>query len=161
MTGDAAARKPPERKPVYPAEQRKEALRLHREVGPAKASRECGIPAATIRSWAYREGVSTTVPPSEQTRAATDAARRSWAQRRLELSEQTGAAAADLLERIRRAKRATDVRALATAYAALVEKGQLLDGSVTSRVEVEGGDRLERVKAIRDDLAMRREAKTG
>lgn len=83
------------------------------------------------------------------------------AQRRLELAGKTGAAAADLLERIRAARKPTDVRALATAYATLVEKGQLLDGAVTARVEVSEGDRLERVKAIRDDLAMRREAKTG
>lgn len=145
----------------YSPEQREEALRLYRELGAAEAARRCDLPAATIRSWAHRNGIATTVPPSEQTRAATDAARLSWAQRRHALAESTGAAAADLLERIRAAKKPADVRALSLAYAALIEKGQLLDGSVTSRVEVEGGDRLERVKAIRDDLATRREAKTG
>ncbi len=141
MNGDAA------RKPLYTAEQREEALRLYREVGAAEASRECGINAATIRSWAHRDGIATTVSPSEQTKAATDAARRSWTQRRQELSEATGAAAADLLQRIGATKKPTDVRAL--------------DGSPSSRVEVSGEDRLERVKQLRDDLAMRREAKTG
>ena len=155
MNGDAA------RKPLYTAEQRAEALRLYRELGAAEAARQCGINAATTRSWAHRDGIATTVAPSEQTKAATDAARRSWTQRRQELSEATGAAAADLLERIGATKKPTDVRALATAFSDLVEKGQLLDGSPSSRVEVSGEDRLERVKRLRDDLAMRRAAKSG
>ena len=99
------------------------------------------------------------MPPSEQTKAATDAARLSWAQRRIELANEIGAVAADLLGRIRAAKKATDVRALATAYAALVEKGQLLDGAVTARVEVAEGERRERVQVLRDQVAERRAAK--
>ena len=89
-------------------------------------------------------------PASEQTRAATDAARRSWAQRRIELASETGAVAADLLERIRGARKATDVRALATGFAALVEKGQLLDGAPSERVEVSEVERRERVLALRE-----------
>lgn len=155
MKGDAA------RKPPYTDEQREEALRLYADHGPGEASRRCNIPSATIRSWAHRAGLSHSGPVSEQTKAATDAARLSWAQRRFELARETGAAAADLLERIRAARKSTDVRALATAYAALVEKGQLLDGAVTQRVEVAEGERVERVKALRDQLAERRAARTG
>ncbi len=142
-------------------QQRKDALRLYVELGPAEAGRRCEIPAATIRSWAHRAGVSANVPPSEQTRAATDAARLSWAQRRAELSRETGAVAAELPERIRTATKASDVRALATGYSVLVEKGQLLDGAVTDRVEISEGERRERVKAMRDELAARRDAKAG
>lgn len=67
----------------YTDDQRAEALRLYRDVGAAEAGRRCEIPSATIRSWARRGGVSPERPASEQTRAATDAARRSWAQRRI------------------------------------------------------------------------------
>ena len=145
----------------YTPEQRADALRLYREIGPAKASRECGIPAATIRSWAHRNGIATTVPASEQTKAATDAARRSWAQRRHELAEKTGAAADDLLERIRTTRNPSHVRALAQAFAVTVEKGQLLDGSPSERVEVSESERIDRVRAMRDEVAARRAARTG
>jgi hypothetical protein len=66
--------------------------------------------------------------------------------------------AAELLERIRRARKGSEVRALATAFAALVEKGQLLDGAATDRVGYSESERRERVKAMRDDLAARRAA---
>ena len=155
MTGDAA------RKPPYTSEQRDEALRLHREKGPAKASQETGIPSATIRSWAHRSGVATTVPPSEQTKAATDAARLSRAQRRAKLAEDTGAVAAELLERIRGTRKATDVRALANGFGERVAKAQLLDGGPSERVEVSEGERREQVTKLRDEIAARREAKTG
>ena len=145
----------------YTEEQKAEALRLYREVGAAEASRQCGVNSATLRVWAHRAGLAGHVPPSEQTKAATDAARRSWAQRRLELAEETGAAAADLLARIRKAKRATDVRALADAYKNLVVQGQLLDGAVTERVEVSENERIDRVRAMRDEVAARRAARTG
>ena len=155
MTGDAA------RKPPYSSEQREEALRLYREIGSANASRECGVPAATIRSWAHRDGIATTVPPSEQTRAATDAARLSRAQRRLKLAEEAGAVAVELLERIGGTRKATDVRALATGFGELVAKAQLLDGGPSERVEVSEGERRERVAKLRDEIAARRQAKTG
>ena len=106
-----------------------------------------------------RAGRTTRVPPSHKTRAATDAARRSWAEHRLELAAKTGAVADELLGRILAARRASDVRALATGFAALVEKGQLLDGGATERVELPEAERVERVKALRDQLAERRAAK--
>lgn len=58
-------------------------------------------------------------------------------------------------------KKATDVRALATGFAALVEKDQLLDGAVTARVEEAEGERHERVQELRDQLAERRAARRG
>jgi transposase-like protein len=146
---------------TYTPEQREEALRLVAEHGPAEASRRLTIPAGTVRSWAWRYGVATPVPESERTRAATDAAKLSWAQRRLELAKETGAVAADLLERIREATKAADVRSLASGFGVLVEKAQLLDGAVTERVEISDGERRERVAAMRDEIAARRSAKSG
>jgi len=140
---------------TYTPEQREEALRLIAEVGPAEASRRLEIPAGTIRSWAWRHGVATPVPESERTRAATDAAKLSWAQRRLELGRETGAVASELLDRIREATKAADVRSLATAFGVVVEKAQLLDGAATERVEISESERRERVLALRDELAAR------
>jgi len=143
----------------YTPEQRAEALRLIASVGPAEASRRLEIPAGTTRSWAWRHGVATPVPESERTRAATDAAKLSWAQRRLELGRETGRVASELLERMRDATKAADVRSLATAFAVVVEKAQLLDGAATERVEISEADRRERVAALRDEVAARRAAK--
>ena len=152
MDGDKSKR-------TYTPAQRKEALALYEEHGPAEASRRTGIPSPTIRTWAMRDGRTTRVPPSHKTRAATGAARRSWAEHRLELAAKTGAVADELLGRILAARRASDVRALATGFAALVEKGQLLDGGATERVELSEAERIERVRALRDQLAERRAAK--
>jgi hypothetical protein len=146
---------------IYTPEQREDALRLIADVGPAEASRRLEIPAGTTRSWAWRHGVATPVPESERTRAATDAAKLSWAQRRLELARETGAVASELLERMRDATKAADVRSLATAFGVVVEKAQLLDGAATERVEISEADRRERVAALRDEVAARRSARDG
>lgn len=145
----------------YTDAQRQEALALYREHGPAEASRRTGIPGATIRSWAHRSGEEAS-EGAGRTRAATEAARLSWAQRRAQLCDATGSVAAEVLDRIRASKKANDARALAQTYGVLVDRAQLLDGGVTGRLEVSGPEDLrEKVQSLRDDLAARRLGKAG
>lgn len=146
---------------AYTDEQRAEALKLYRELGPAEASRRTGVKSATIRSWAHRSGEAGS-EGAEQTRAATETARLSWAQRRAELTDETGAVAAAILDRIKVSKRSSDARALAQAFSVLIDRAQLLDGGVTSRVELSDPEDLAaRVRGLRDDLAARREKAGG
>jgi len=146
---------------TYTPEQKDAALALYREHGPAEAGRRTGIPGATIRSWAHRSAEDAS-EGAEQTRAATEAARLSWAQRRAQLTDETGTVAAQMLERIKVSKRSSDARALAQAFSVLIDRAQLLDGGATSRVEVaDPEDLAARVRGLRDDLATRRLGKAG
>lgn len=77
---------------TYTAAERKRALDLYAEQGPAAAARAAGIPAATIRSWAKRNGAQPL--RDERTRAGTEAARLTWEQRRAELTVRLGEVAA-------------------------------------------------------------------
>lgn len=112
---------------TYTDEEKQEALELYRQDGPAAASRKTGIKSATIRSWAHRNGEAGS-EGAEQTRAATETARLGWAQRRAELTDETGAVAAAILDRIKVSKRSSDARALAQAFSVLIDRAQLLDG---------------------------------
>ncbi len=146
---------------AYTDEEKKEALALRRTHGPAEASRRTGIKCATIRSWAHRSAEDAS-EGAEQTRAATEAARLSWAQRRAELTDETGAVAAAILDRIKVSRRSSDARALSQAFSVLIDRAQLLDGGATSRVEVSDPEDLAaRVRGLRDDLAARREKAAG
>lgn len=146
---------------AYTDEEKQEALELYRQHGPADASRRTGIKSATIRSWAHRNGEAGS-EGAEQTRAATETARLSWAQRRAELTDETGAVAAAILDRIKVSRRSSDARALAQAFSVLIDRAQLLDGGATSRVEVSDPEDLAaRVRGLRDDLAARREKAAG
>jgi len=146
---------------AYTDEEKKEALALRRTHGPAEASRRTGIKCATIRSWAHRSAEDAS-EGAEETRAATETARLSWAQRRAELTDETGAVAAAILDRIKVSRRSSDARALAQAFSVLIDRAQLLDGGATSRVEVaDPEDLAARVRGLRDDLATRRLGKAG
>jgi len=142
----------------YTDAQRKAALALHVEHGPAEAARQTGVPAATIKSWARRRGVRT-ASRDHPMREAVAVAELSWARRRARLTDDTGAAAAEVLERLRHSTHALEAHRLAMTYAALVEKAQLLAGSATARLEVSEDERRSRVKEMRDELAARRESK--
>jgi transposase-like protein len=109
---------------TYTPEQRAEALQLVAEVGAAEVGRRLDIPGATIRAWARKAGMAASAPVSEPTRAATDAARRSYAERRTEIARETGAVASDLLDRIRSAGKPSDVRALASGFGTLIDKAR-------------------------------------
>ena len=80
---------------TYTSEQRTEALVLHVEHGPAEASRRCGIPVTTIRSWAKRAGK--TSPRADRAAAGAEAARKTWAQRRAEVALRSGEGTAPLM----------------------------------------------------------------
>ncbi len=139
----------------YEPEQKERALALYVEHGPSEASRRCGIPSATIRSWAKRAHKSS--PRAERAIAGAEAARLTWAQRRAEVARRSGDAAAELIERVRQTPKAREAADWARAFAIAVDKAQLLDGGATGRVEVSSAeDRERRVAQLRDDLAARR-----
>lgn len=85
-------------KRVYTPNQKARALKLYTEHGPAHASRQTGIPRATISKWASRGGV--TVARNEKTRAATEAAVASRAVLRERARDLMAQRTVDLLERI-------------------------------------------------------------
>lgn len=138
-------------------EERAHALDAYLDFGPAEASRRSGVPSGTIRSWAHRAGL--TGPAHGRTAAATEAAQVAWASRRLALTDETGEAAAEVLARLRVARKSLDAQRFAAAFASLIEKAELLSGGATSRLEIPEDDLRERVQGLRDDIAARREAK--
>lgn len=142
----------------YTDAQRKAALALHVEHGPTEAARQTGIPDATIKSWARRRGVRT-ASRDHPMREAVAVAELSWARRRARLTDDTGTAAAEILERLRSARTALEAHRLAMTLGILIEKCQLLDGSATARLEVSDEARRARVGELRDELASRRESK--
>jgi hypothetical protein len=117
-------------------------------------SDEHGVATSTISNWAKTAGIESA--GAEQVAAAVAATKVAWTQRRGELVDALGEAAAELLEKARRAP-ARDAQALMTAVAIGVDKAQLLSGGATSRHEQMDADaRRERVATLRDELAERR-----
>ncbi len=100
---------------TYTPELKEQALGIYVELGPAEASRRCGIPSATIRSWARRAGKSS--PRAEHAVAGAQAARLSWAQRRAEVALRSGEAAAELIEKMRQAPKPREAADWARAFA--------------------------------------------
>ena len=140
----------------YTPDQKTEALELYVEHGPAEASRQCGIPSGTIRSWAYRADLPRL--RYEKTTEATKAAQAGAEQKRSELRELLLDQAIDLLHRMNaphkdfKGKDATTVwwdtapsgatKDYATAAAILIDKYRLEMGEATNRVE--GTDEIAR-----------------
>lgn len=82
----------------YTEKQKDEALELYKTVGPGEASRQTGIPRATISKWAQRSRV--TVARSQKTEAATKAAVASFAEKRARLRERLLEQTHDLIDRM-------------------------------------------------------------
>jgi len=144
----------------YSSAQRTEALRLYAERGPAEAARATGIPAATIRSWAKRSGAQPL--RSEKGRAAVEASRLSWEQRRAELTVRLGEVAAGLLERAAASGDAQKAKALMVALAVAIDKAELLSGRATVREErplvaVTPEEAQRELAALNDELQARDE----
>lgn len=143
---------------TYGDDEREQALALYKAVGPAEAGRRLGIPAGTIRTWASRAHL--TEDAGAQTAAAVEAARRSWAQRRGELTDEVGLAASEVLGRLRRSRSALEAQRFANTLGTLIEKVELLEGRATERVEVSESDMRDEVRHLRDEVAARRAAKS-
>jgi len=148
----------------YSDEQRAEALRLYEEVGPAEASRRCGVPNATIRSWASRAGLGNSGEP--KTLPARQRALERWETRRLTAADEFGDAAAQMREHALKAAKAKDekmLRASAVAAGIFTDKAQLLSGNPTERLDwakqATSDERAQRLAGLVDELAKRREAK--
>ena len=120
----------------YSEEQRRNALALYKEHGPSKASRQCGIPQKTISSWAKRGGVQSDAP--QKTKAAVEAARLKWAERRTDEANEAGHDAQSvrlMMLALAMDEQTKKAQELATVYGVLIDKAQLLSGSATSRTE--------------------------
>jgi transcriptional regulator with XRE-family HTH domain len=146
---------------TWTPEQQAEALDLIRDgLSYRKVSDRTGVAISTLSKWANEAGI--TSPRAAQVAAATDATKVAWAQRRTALVDRFGEVAAQLLDRVVDDSDASDAKNLMTAAAIAVDKAQLLSGGVTSRSEQVGLERQrERVLAMRDELADRRELKDG
>lgn len=146
---------------TYTPEQREEALRLYLEVGAAEAARRLEIPAATVRKWAQRAGL--TAARREHAQAAIESARLTWAQRRGEIVVRFGEAADGFLTKARKTKSARNARDLMAAADMAVKNAQLLSDGATGRVELSPTERRQRVLELRDkardELAERRARK--
>lgn len=140
----------------YTDEQKAEALELYLEFGPAEASRHCGIPSGTIRSWAYRADLPRL--RYEQTEEATQAASARRDLKREELRELLLDQSIDLIHRMNeehkdyRGKDAVywdrapsgSTKDYATAAAILIDKYRLEMGEATTRTYHEGSDDIDR-----------------
>jgi recombinational DNA repair ATPase RecF len=141
----------------YQPELKAQALAIYTDHGGAEASRETGVPATTIRSWAHRAGVATVA--TEKTRAATEAARLRWKERRMELAHRVGEQAEEALRRTAmeiKSGKTSDAKNMATALAILIDKAQLLTGGSANRREHIDPEYLERRARELDELARRR-----
>lgn len=114
---------------------RKRALALYLEVGPAETGKRLGIPAATVRSWAQREGLATVA--AEQRRDAVQAARLRWGQRRGQLRERFGEVALDMLDRLPDASPSA-AKSLVTAAAICTDKAELLSRAEQAAQQARG-----------------------
>lgn len=115
-------------------QQKTQALDLYVDHGAAHAEARTGIPAATIRSWAHRNGLAARC--NENRRAQVEATKLAWAERRGVMVEEIGAAAHMALAQTVAALeigRGRDAKDLATTMAILVDKAQLLAGDPTVR----------------------------
>ena len=95
-----------------------------------------------------------------KTRAATEAARLRWEERRLELAHRVGEQAEEALRRTAKeikSGKAADAKNMATTLAILIDKAQLLTGSTTNRHEYASREDLERRARELDELARRRD----
>lgn len=146
--------------------QKAEALRIFREGGAAEASKQTGIPIATISSWARRAGVRVT----ESDRPAQLEARR------LTIAERKGALVVGMLDDIERLrtqlfaptveKKAmvvdkelviaevklpqptyADQNRIVASLTTLLDKVLLLSGDATARIEQTGQQAADRAKA--------------
>ena len=106
---------------------------------------------------AASDGVATVA--SQNTEAATKAARLRWETRRLELAHQLGEQAEEALRRTAheiQSGKTGDAKNMATATVILVDKAQLLTGGTTNRHGYISRDDLERRARELDELARRR-----
>ena len=144
----------------YTAEQKAKALDLYIEHGAAEAERRCDVPSTTIRKWAERAGL--TNARANHATAATEAARKTWAQRKSEVALLAGAESEAIVRQMLETPSAQAKAYLARAFALMVDKTQLLEGGATGRVEVSTAEeREQRVHELRDEVAARRAKRAG
>lgn len=112
--------------------QKQRAMEIFERSGAAEASKQTGVPIATISSWARRSGQSA-VTPERAARVASKSL--TLAERRQQLGETFLAKAEMLINCVRSADDAIDRKRGIEAARVAAEAAQLLTGEATSRVE--------------------------
>lgn len=120
----------------YTPEQRTEALELYVEHGPRAASRETGIPVATIGSWAAAEGRTFN---AERTRQATETRKARLIEKLTTIAELGADIELELLE-----TGEVSLRDVVGARTRAIHDLQLLTGEATGRTETRQVDDLDR-----------------
>lgn len=121
---------------AWPPEVKAQALALYASDGGPAASEQTGVPQTTIRQWARRTIASVEMASGTELVPAKGSA--PWAQQRSEILGEIGDLVKLALSKTRdafAAGRLRDARDGAVAAAVLIDKGQLLAGSATSRSE--------------------------
>ena len=146
------------RAPRYPADLKRAVISHVQHNGyPATYAEWPNISPATIRSWGSRAGIATTCG-NERTRAATQARKVAWEERRTQLVHRIGQVAEQALNVTEQALENGETRKASDASAVvarLVDKAQLLSGAATSRHEQ---ITPEAAHAVIDEVAARRNA---
>jgi hypothetical protein len=138
--------------PKVSPEEKARALEIYQGEGAAEASRQTGIPRATISKWASRAGVTVSPERHEKLSAAVQAAQLTLAERRSRLAidlmteaetergrlrqavtERRVSASGRLVEWTEDEPSPSDRRAIATTAAILIDKSLLLSGEATTR----------------------------
>lgn len=143
----------------YTPQQKADALVLYAQHGAAETARRTGIPEGTLMSWAHRNGVQSLA--AEQTRAAVEAAKAKWDERKLKMVHEIGSVAQMALAQAEAAVmdgKGRDAKDFATTMAILVDKAQLLSGAATQRTEVADRPAAEERLAELIDLDARRKS---
>lgn len=143
---------------VHTREAKDEALALY-EAGMTSAEVRERTGVANVRDLAHRRRERPVLAPEqlEQRRLA-------WAERKMNLADEAGTAAAAALERVKgslKLRQSSDARAYAGTFATLVDKAQLLAGEATQRVEQVTESRLDqRIETLLDEMTRREVAPT-
>lgn len=143
-----------------------QALAIYIEEGVAEATRQTGVNANTIKSWAKREGLQPMHQQtnSERTRAAVERRKRSLEERRAVLVEKLGELAELGVDWTTQAltdldAESVNIRDAIGAFTRAIHDLQLLSGGATSRGEHRDLTNQDDVQRLRDELAERRERK--
>lgn len=129
----------------YTDEQRAAAVATAVEHGVTAAAHAHSIPKGTISKWCKAAGVATV--SSERNKAAVEAARLHWEQRRQQLADRMGDVIDKALDRVehelvdRENGSPSKAQTAAVTLAILADKAQLLTGGATSRSEELTGQR--------------------
>lgn len=146
----------------YSAEEKAAALAAIEAEGLAGAAKTKGIPKRTLSYWAKQAGIAPSNGLKKRTQAASEARAAQMAEKRELLRMELQEAIAHALEHaLKEGRSGRNFQAWATGAAILIDKFRLESGEHTSHQRMESDDVRHGVEKRVDELAQRRQAKTG